>query len=372
MEAFMSNKKKLSAVMLLSFIFLAAMNGTSHEKKTRAFHSDYGFAVNRQQLESVIKTACSREAADIANTEKILGAAAESGLAAAICPHDDYSYAGQVYAHVMPYVKAKRVIIFGVAHKAKDFDLRDKLIFGSFDEWDTAAGPLRVSGLEEYLIGHLKSDEYTVSNPFMEQEHSIEALTHWLKYYNPDAEIIPICVPHMKWERMQELAKSLSATLAAKIKSDGWKAGSDYAILISNDSSHYGDQDWGGKNYAPFGCGVKGYLEATGRDIKLAGDYLSGQLTSDKLHKLSAALVDENDPYTYLITWCGRFSIPFGLSVLANVSESLGGQPFSGVFLSYGTSIALGLMDEGIEPPLQTTAPSNLHHWVGYLAMGFK
>jgi AmmeMemoRadiSam system protein B len=206
----------------------------------------------------------------------------------------------------------------------------------------------------------------------MELEHSIEALTHWLKYYNPDAEIIPICVPYMKWERTQELAKSLSTALAGKIKAEGWKAGSDYAILISNDSSHYGDQDWGGKNYAPFGCGVKGYLEATGRDIKLAGDYLAGQLSLDKLHKLFTALVDEKDPYTYLITWCGRFSIPFGLSVLADVSESPGGQPFSGIFLSYGTSVALGLMDEGIEPPLQTTAPSNLHHWVGYLAMGFK
>lgn len=368
----MRNRKGLIISFLVLTVCIAGINISAHEKKTRDFHKDYGFAVDKAQLESIIKTACAREESAIAENKKLLGDAAEKGFAAAICPHDDYSYAGQVYAHVIPYIKAKRVIIFGVAHKAKDFNLKDKLIFGSFDEWNTAAGPLKVSDLEEYLIGHLKSDEYTVSNPFMELEHSIEALTHWVKYYNPDAEIIPICVPHMKWEKMQELTKSLSDALASKIKSEGWKAGSDYAILISNDSSHYGDQGWGGKNYAPFGCGVKGYLEATGRDVKLAGDYLDGPVLPGRLHKLYSSLVDENDPYVYLITWCGRFSIPFGLSVLSDLSGSLGMQPFSGIFLSYGTSVALGLMDEGIEPPLQTTAPSNLHHWVGYLAMGFK
>ena len=356
----------------MTLLYLLPLLGFPGEKKIRSFHADFGFAVNKQQLESTIQAALTREKEAVSMTEKLLGDSTKSGIAAAICPHDDYSYAAQVYLHVMPYIKAKRIIIFGVAHKAKDFGLKDKLIFGDFDEWDTPAGALKISDLEKYFIGHMKQDDFTISSEFMVQEHSIEALTNWLKIYNPDAEIIPICIPHMKWERMQALAKSFSVLLTEKIKSADWEAGKDYAVLISNDASHYGDQGWGGKNYAPFGCGVKGYLEAKERDIKLARDYLGGPLNIDKLHKLYTSLVDEKDPYTYLITWCGRFSIPFGLSVLNYISESGGCKSLTGDFLSYGTSVALGQIDERIEPPLQTTAPSNLHHWVGYLAVSFR
>lgn len=37
----------------------------------------------------------------------------------AICPHDDYTYAGFLYTHVLHSVKAPVVILFGVAHKAR-------------------------------------------------------------------------------------------------------------------------------------------------------------------------------------------------------------------------------------------------------------
>lgn len=363
-----SIKKTIFFFIIVSF----ALAGFSGEKKIRNFHKDFGFSSDKQQLESTIKAAYEREKENVASTEKQLGDAAGIGLAGAICPHDDYSYAAQVYLHVMPYIKAKRVIIFGVAHKAKDFGFKDKLIFGDFDEWDTAAGTLKVSGLEKLLKEKMQPNDYVISSDFMFQEHSVEALANWLKIYNPDTEIIPVCVPHMKWERMQELATSFAGILADKIKQENWKPGIDYAILISNDSSHYGDQGWGGKNYAAYGCSVKGYLEATARDITLARDYLTGRLETEKLHKLYSSLVDENDPYTYLITWCGRFSIPFGLSVMDNLNKTSDKSSLIGEFLSYGTSVALGQIDEGVEPPLQTTAPSNLHHWVGYLAMAFK
>jgi AmmeMemoRadiSam system protein B len=362
-------KNATASIFLLCLLPMLVFTG---EKKIRSFHADFGFALNKQQLESTIKVALAREKEAVSATEKLLGDSAKSGISAAICPHDDYSYTAQVYLHVMPYIKAKRVIILGVAHKAKDFSLKDKLIFGDFDEWDTAAGGLKVSDLEKYFKEHMKKEDFIVSNDFMVQEHSIEALTNWLKIYNPDSEIIPICVPHMKWDRMQELAKAFSAILAEKIKAESWEAGKDYAVLISNDSSHYGDQGWGGKNNAPFGCSVKGYLEAKERDIKLTRDYLSGPLNIEKIQKLYSSLVDVKDPYIYLMTWCGRFSIPFGLSVMNYISESGGCKSLTGDFLSYGTSVALGLLDEGIEPPLQTTAPSNFHHWVGYVAVAFR
>jgi len=48
---------------------------------------------------------------------------------AAICPHDDYCYAGWLYPVVLRNIKASTVILIGVAHKAKKFGLEDKIIF---------------------------------------------------------------------------------------------------------------------------------------------------------------------------------------------------------------------------------------------------
>jgi AmmeMemoRadiSam system protein B len=53
----------------------------------------------------------------------------EPPLVAGICPHDDYMYAGRLYALLMPHIRAKTVIVFGVFHKARTFECRDRLVF---------------------------------------------------------------------------------------------------------------------------------------------------------------------------------------------------------------------------------------------------
>ena len=45
-----------------------------------------------------------------------LGPVPASGVAAVICPHDDFSFAGRVYRRVLPLITARPVVLFGVFH----------------------------------------------------------------------------------------------------------------------------------------------------------------------------------------------------------------------------------------------------------------
>lgn len=44
----------------------------------------------------------------------------------------------------------------------------------------------------------------------------------------------------------------------------GLEWGRDFCIVISTDAVHYGDKEWGGKNYAPYGTDSAGYAKADG------------------------------------------------------------------------------------------------------------
>jgi len=95
---------------------------------------------------------------------------------------------------------------------------------------------------------------------------------------------------------------------------------------------------------------------------------LNGELTVAKIRTLYSTFVDPEHPDNYRWTWCGRFSIPFGLLTLENLTRESGG--VIGHPVAYGTSISapeLPLRDIG----MGTTAPSNLYHFVGYPAVAF-
>ena len=107
-------------------------------------------------------------------------------------------------------------------------------------------------------------------------------------------------------------------------------------------------------------------------DVALAGRYLEGPLLPEKLQVFENTLVEAEDPRTYKLPWCGRFSIPFGLEVLRRVTED-SGLTARGHLLRYATSLSeplLPVSEETREAGLGLTAESNLHHWVGYATLG--
>jgi len=331
-----------------------------------------GFAVRAEQMDQVL--AQCRRLAD--PQEKALRQRFawddSTAFVAGVCPHDDDYYAGRLYELLIPHIKAPRVILFGVFHKARIFQCQDRLVFDAFKTWHGPYGPVTVSPLREEIIKRLPPDDYLVSNDMQTVEHSVEAIVPWLQACNRNVEIVSILAPYMNWETLDRLAGDLSNALAAICKEKGWQLGQDLALICSSDAVHYGDAGWGGLNYAPFGADDHGYHRAVQRDLKLAEKHLCGELKLEKIKDFMCACADPADVKQYRITWCGRFSIPFGLNVAGRLAKDLEGRALKGYLLDYGTSVSEASLDTEGLGGLGATAPNNFHHWVGYVTVGYK
>jgi MEMO1 family protein len=292
------------------------------------------------------------------------GVAPGPGIAGGIAPHDDYLYAGRVYREVLPLLTAPTVVVVGVFHKYKRFGARNVIVFDPYKAWRSPDGDVAVSPLREELIAKMPAGTWVQDAAMHDAEHSVEALVFWLKHARPDVSIVPILVPASKFERLQELAELAGRGLSEAMDRKGLKLGRDVAVLISADGVHYG-RDF---QHVPFGeGGVDAYQQAVARDRGLLTGPLSGELTTAKVRQLYETFVDPEQPDTYRVTWCGRFSIPFGLMMLSAAAKNAGA--VSGHPIAYGTSVGwpeLALRSVG----MAQTAPANLHHFVGHPAVG--
>ena len=84
----------------------------------RGWADPIGFCQTAAEIDSVIKACGGKESF----------AEGDSPWVAAICPHDDHLYAGPVYQKVIPGIRAKHIILLGVAHKAWRWGVRDRII----------------------------------------------------------------------------------------------------------------------------------------------------------------------------------------------------------------------------------------------------
>jgi MEMO1 family protein len=191
-----------------------------------------------------------------------------------------------------------------------------------------------------------------------------------MKHDHREVTIVPILVPCMSWERLVELADRTTRALSAAMKKRGLALGRDVAVLISSDSVHYGDRDWGGRSFAELGTNGAGYDKAVARDQGLIRDHLSGVLSCARIEGFYRKVVAE-DYHDYRITWCGRFSIPFGLTLLHGLGRALEAGPVRGDALRYATTLDPGRTDPGVEG-LGITAGASLRHWVGFCAVGYR
>jgi len=340
------------------------------ENGLRGLADIHAYASKAEQMDAVVPACEKLEAAhleDLAKTKEVTPA---TRWVAAICPHDDYVYAGQVYVDAVKNVRAKTIILFGVCHRARPLGLKDKLIFDTFKQWRGPYGAIPVSPLREDIQRRLPKDEWLVSDEAQSVEWSVEGIVPWLQYYNRDVTIVSILVPHMDWPRTDAIAKDMGRVLAGLVKEKNLKLGEDVAFVMSCDATHYGDQ-WDDWAYDPFGCGVEGYVKAQAQDEILVREFLDGTLERGKVQRLAESLVDQKDVTRYKVTWCGRFSVTFGLAALTYMSQDLGRPPLVGVNTGYGTSIALGFLPFE-KLGLSATAHENLHHWVSYVAEGYR
>jgi MEMO1 family protein len=335
--------------------------GIRSQDDVRGQQDKVGFASTKEQMAKVWELSAAPPA-----PEK-LGNLPFPSVAGVICPHDDYLYAGRVYRQVLPLVTAKTVVLVGVFHKYRRFGAHDVLVFDSYHAWRTPDGNVPASGVREELLALLPKRDFVRDNAAHDSEHSLEALAYWLKHANPDVQIIPVIVPSMGFTRMKELASDLGTAVAGAMKKRDWKLGRDLAVVISSDAVHYG-ADF---KYTPFGeGGIEAYTRAVAQDRSLLTGQLAGQVTDAKVEQFFATCVNPQQPGEYRLTWCGRFSIPFGMLLLEKLASSLGLAAPVAHPLCYGTSIGapeLPVRDLG----MGATAPANLYHFVGYPAVAF-
>jgi hypothetical protein len=155
-----------------------------------------GFAVTREQSEDVVAAAIRAE-------QQRLDAPPEA-LVAAVCPHDDHLYAAGVHVHATERIAAPRVVLVGVFHRAQLWQLRDRIVFDSFQAWHGPWGPVPVDPLREELLAALAPEDAVVDNTMHCREHSLEGIVPFLQHRHRDLSIVPILVPYMGWERMEE------------------------------------------------------------------------------------------------------------------------------------------------------------------------
>jgi MEMO1 family protein len=286
----------------------------------------------------------------------------------AICPHDDYTYVGALYPEILQNIKASNLILIGVAHKAARLGIEDSLVFETFTHWKGPWNVVPVSPAREELYTILKDKYAIISDTLHKVEHSLEALIPFLQYFNKDISIVPILVPAMSPYHIQECGKALADAIRLVAGRHGWEWGRDFAIIVTTDAVHYGNEDWGGSDMAPFGCDSTGNRKALALESEIINNCLEGIIAPDNFRLFSTYTLKPDNYREYKWTWCGRYCVPVALytSYYLNNSHSLKGE-----FTGYSTSITSGhipVEDIG----MSRTAIATDCHWVGYAALGYR
>jgi len=345
--------------------------GEDEGGKIRVPVDSVGYAVTPGQMERVV--AVSDSMIEAGALPFVLPSASSGAgvMTGAIVPHDDYIYAGPYYTLVFERLEADLVILFGVAHRGRRIGLQGTLIFGDFDFWKGPMGLTPVTPLRRKVMEKRPEEIVLVDGAFQAAEHSLEGFIPFIQYYRgTKVEILPVLVTRFPGDSWDMASEAMADALSAVLGEEGLELGKDVAVLISADCVHYGDEDWGGSGYAPFGTGKEGYGKATAQDIDIARTTLEGPVSAEKIAGFRARVEKDDLEQPYKVTWCGVYSIPFGLAVLQGLAGSQGlGAPV-GHMLGYGTSLEPGALPLG-GTGLGATAIATDRHWVGYLAMGY-
>jgi AmmeMemoRadiSam system protein B len=357
------------AILVFGGVLLSSsLQGQSNpEILTRGLADTVGFAHLDWQMDSVMARIQVLNQDDLIRTQQKAGTVWRT----VICPHDDYTYAGWLYPAVLRNIKASTVIIFGVAHKASLFNMENQLVFDSFKSWHGPYGAVKVSSLRDEIISQLPGDMAVINDSMETVEHSVEALIPFLQYQDRNIEIISILVPYMDFKRMQIISHCLARALFTIMSKKNLNWGEDIALLVSSDAVHYGDEDWGEKNYALYGTDSTGNSRAVSYEREIIRTCFEGELTEGRIARFFAYTVDPDNFKEYKWTWCGRYSIPFGLLTSLYLQSMQISSPLTGIPVASATSLnQTHLKVDDLR--MGQTAIATSRHWVGYPAIGFK
>jgi AmmeMemoRadiSam system protein B len=285
-----------------------------------------------------------------------------------ICPHDDYTYVGTLYPALLSNIKAPNLILIGVAHKAAQLGIEDSLVFENYSYWKGPWKNIPVSRVREELYNILNKKYAIISDTLQMVEHSVEALIPFLQYFNRNISIVPIIVPAMSPDRMKECGNALAEAIQIAAKKHNWEWGTDYAIIVTTDAVHYGNEDWGGIDRAYYGCDDKGNRKAIDRESEIIANCLKGKINIEKINLFSNYTLNPNNFREYQWTWCGRYCVPVALYTSFCLNDS---KPLTGEVIGYSTSLTSQHIPVA-DLRMGCTAIATSCHWVGYAAIGYR
>jgi MEMO1 family protein len=356
--------KKILYCCFLSLLVIVVLScnsgkaGKANDIKVRPLRDTIGFAQYPWQMDSIISR-ISRN-----GWKRCEG----KPLRLAICPHDDYTYVGAIYPELLQNIKAPNIILLGVAHKAASMGVEDSLVFDSYTHWRGPWSNIPISPVREKIFEILKNNYAIVNDSLQAVEHSVEAMIPFLQYFNRNISIVPILVPAMSPDRMEQCGKALADAIKSVAKKNGWEWGIDYAIVVTTDAVHYGNEDWGGANRAYFGCDSSGNIKARIRESEIIENCLVGPIDPFKIRSFSDYTINKDNFREYKWTWCGRYCVPVALYASYYLSNP---ESISGILTGYSTSIT----SEHIPVDdilMGRTAIATDCHWVGYAALGYR
>lgn len=360
-EVMKVSKNLFITLIVLLIIILSCMNGRLHRKesgKVRPLKDTFGFAQYSWQMDSLMARL------DRKGWKKSAGLPWKL----VICPHDDYTYVGTLYPELLQNVKAPNLILIGVAHKAALLGIEDSLVFDSYTVWKGPWKNVPVSPVREEIYNLLAKKVAIINDTLQKVEHSVEAMIPFLQYFNRNITIVPILVPAMSPDRMEVCGKALADAIRIVAEKHKWEWGTDYAIVVTTDAVHYGNEDWGGIDRAYFGCDEQGNIKAREHESGIIDSCLKGEIAPEKIRLFSNYTLNSENFREYKWTWCGRYSVPVALYTSYYLNN---GNPLSGELIGYSTSITcahIPVDDIG----MGRTAIATSCHWVGYAALGYR
>ena len=149
--------KTISLFLLFFFINIFAIIAMA--QKIRPIRDDVGFSWHPEEMDLFMSY--------LNKQNQYEKSYLSTNLVAAISPHDDYLYAGNVYYPLYKLIKTKEVIIFGVTHgtvrKAMN-DPKDVLILEDYKYWKGPYSDVKISLLRDKISKELNPAYYMISN----------------------------------------------------------------------------------------------------------------------------------------------------------------------------------------------------------------
>jgi len=155
-------------------------------------------------------------------------AISDKELIGGIVPHAGWFFSGQIACNVIHQLKADDppdvLIVFGMhLHSGSPSYIMTQ------DAWETPFGPIEIESQLADELANKFSFEIETAKHF-HQDNTIELQLPFIKYFFPDAKIVPIGVPP------NDKAVEIGRTAAAIASESGLKA----KVIGSTDLTHYG------------------------------------------------------------------------------------------------------------------------------------